>query len=371
MTQVVADARVIPRSVSAFGLPGAESTGALFVDEERWPTTLASLRSDRITGLAVACLEAAGLQLSGEQTAALLKAHRELMLGSLAVERCLLEVAPSFEEAGIEFVVMKGPALAHTVYPDPSWRFFGDLDLLVRTADWRQACAVLEDLGLKRDLPEPRHGFDERFGKACVYRRPSGPEIDLHRTLVVGPFGLWIETDRLFESTSDFRLGNRTLRRLDDTSLLLHACVHASLGWWPPLTVPVRDVAQVAHFAHVDWDALAERSARWRLRAVVGHALHYASETLAVPLPPRASAMMIGSTNRRERRALRTYITDRRALGGTAMSTLLAISGIRAKFAYIRALLLPDREFLTARGRTSYLGRWRVALRWLRGRGRR
>src|SRR5207253_1468780 len=132
----------------------------------------------------------------------LLETHREVVLPPLVVERGLLEVAPSFEEAAVEFLILKGPALAHTVYPDPAWRYFTDLDVLVAPKDWRRACAVLEALGFKRGQPEPRPGFVERFGGAPSYHRPTGVEVDLHRTLVLGPFGLWVETDRLFEWTT-------------------------------------------------------------------------------------------------------------------------------------------------------------------------
>jgi len=130
-------------------------------------------------------------------------------------------------------------------------------------------------------------------------------------------------------------------------------------------------VAQVAHFATAEWDAVLERSARWRLGSVVRHALEYASSHLDVALPPEASPVMAGRSPRKERRALRAYVTDRRYRGGQAISTLGAIRGIRGKAAYIRALLFPDRDFLSDRqgeGRPSYMARWRVALGWLRSR---
>src|SRR5207245_8281909 len=142
----------------------------------------------RITGFAVGAMEAGWLKLSNEQEAGLLDAHREAMLPPLGVERGLLELAPEFERAGVEFLVLKGPAVAHTVYPDPSWRYFADLDLLVRPQDWQRACGLLVGLGFQRDHPEPCPGFVERFGGAPAFRRSSGGgEVDLHRTLAVGP----------------------------------------------------------------------------------------------------------------------------------------------------------------------------------------
>jgi putative nucleotidyltransferase-like protein len=355
--------------IAAFGLLDAESSAPLTIGQERWEKVLGRLNSDRITGFAVAAAEEGWFELSASEGDALLEAHTKAMLAPLGVERALLEVASEFQRLDVEFVVLKGPALAHTVYPDPSWRFFGDLDLLVRAKDWQRVCSILQKLGYRRDLPEPRAGFDERFGKAAVFRRQGGIEVDLHRTLVLGPFGLWIEPEKLFEGTTELQLWDRMLRRLDDTFLQLHACIHASLGWWPPLKLPVRDVAQVAHFGNVDWHALGERSARWHLGAVVRDALQTASRTLGVGLPAEAESLITRVPSRKEVRVLRNYVTDRRAQGGTALSTLGAIRGLRPKLAYIRALLFPDRAFLAARARGSpkptYLRRMLIPVGWI------
>ncbi|MGH2554330.1 MAG: nucleotidyltransferase family protein [Actinomycetota bacterium] len=368
------DPDVIVGRIAAFGLPNGDPFPApIDIAKEEWQKVLPRLHRHHITGFAVAAAEAGSLALSAEQTDALLETHREAMLAPLAVERGLLEVATELHAGDVEFVVLKGPALAHTVYPNPSWRYFGDLDLLVRGGDWPKACTILESLGYRRGLPEPRGGFDQRFGKASEFRRQGGIEVDLHRTLVVGPFGLWIEPDILFEATTELLLWDQTHRRLDDTLLQLHACVHASLGWWPPLMMPVRDVAQVAHCAQVDWEALADRAARWKLRAVVRHALQTASETLEVGLPAGADKLVAYTPSRKEHRALQGYVTDRRKRGGTAVATLKAIPGLTAKVAFLRALIFPNREFLAARSGSarSYWRRWAIPVRWVLRRRRR
>jgi len=362
------DVHAMARRIAAFGLPGHEDTSPFYLPDDRWPGLLATLTHQRTTGLAVAAAESGWLQLSTEQWQDLLTRHREAMGQVLGIERRLLVLADAFDRASVSFVVLKGPSLARTVYPDPSWRFFGDLDLLVHTGDWRRACSVLEDLGLNRALPEPRPGFDERFGKASVHRRRGDIDVDLHRTLVLGPFGLWIEPDRLFDHTVGFEVGGRLFNRFDDTLLMLHGCIHASLGWWPPLLTPIRDVAQVAWFGRVDWDRLRDHALRWRLSAVVQDALGRTEEILGIRMPEQAKSLGELKPRRRERQALLAYSTDRRGRGGTARATLQALPGIRAKAAYISALLFPTKTFLAARGRggqTSYWRRWSVALHWI------
>lgn len=347
--------------VAAFGLRGADPS-PIEVTGEGWPEFIGGVRRQKLTGLAVEAMQAGQLRLASEHERQLVLEHRKAMLLALALERSLLGLAEAFGGKGIDLVVLKGPSIAHTMYPDPSWRPFGDLDVLVRTSDWQRACALLPRLGYRRKYPEPRPGFVERFGHTAVHESAEGIEIDLHRTLVSGPFGLRMNTDELFEQTGMFALGGRWLPRLGDTALLAHACVHASLGFRPPMLLPLRDVVQVADAGAVEWERLDAMAARWRLRVVFDHAFRTAGEILRAELPEEAVNGTNGPFPRREQRALLAYASSRRDQGGKALASLREIKGIRMKAAYVASLLLPSREFLTARShdgaRASYWSRW-------------
>lgn len=346
--------------------PGAPDTVVVWEDE--WPALRPLLGFQRLTGLALAAIAAGALRLPSSSAEELEESHRRAMEWALAVERASLRICAALADAGVDVIVLKGPAFAHRFYPDPSWRPFGDLDLLVRTSHLTRAGAVLEQLDIRRTLPEPREGFDRRFGTGAVYRTPEAIEIDLHRTLVKGPFGLWMNPDELFDTTEEFSLGGRSLRRLDDTASLLHACIHAALGSLPPLLMPLRDVAQIAGSSALDWERLGEWAGRWRLGAVIAHAFGAAADVLGVQTPPPAVALARRRAPRRERRALLAYTTDRQRRGARALSTMRAIPGIRGRAAYAMALAVPSRRFLAARqgdGRGSYLRRWAIPLRWL------
>jgi Uncharacterised nucleotidyltransferase len=179
--------------------------------------------------------------------------------------------------------------------------------------------------------------------------------------------------EELFDTPASFDVGGHRFRRLDDAALLLHACIHASLGWQRPLILPVRDVPQILQTTELDWGLVTEQMRRWRLGAVVRHAFETASTLLGASLPPQTAAFTAARPSRTERRALASYTSDRRSRGGTALSTFKAIPGIWGKTAYARAMLLPQREFVEARSanrRGSYLRRWRIAASWLRPRPR-
>jgi hypothetical protein len=359
------------RAVAGFGLD-CEPNNPVEVDENTWPEFKSRLVAERLTGLAVAAAEGGKLMISDDQFTELTAAHREVMLWALDLERTLLGLAEAFDDAGIEFVVLKGPALAHSSYPDPSWRPFMDIDLLVRTSDWRRSCALLAELGLRRRLVEPRPGFDERFGKAACHVNDKKQEIDLHRTLVLGPFGLWMEPDELFDRTASFELGNRTLRRLDETALLAHACVHASLGMRQSLLISFRDVAQAAESPSVRWDSILDWAARWKLRPVLRNAFKRTADGFGMGWPTVLNPLLESEPSKSERMVIGAYTGDRRSRGGTAITTLRALSGPRSKAAYIRNLCFPSSDFVKARNgsnsRLSYLRRWAIPIHWALGR---
>ena len=344
--------------VAGFGLPGSD--GPIAAGD--WDRFLSEVRREQLTGLAVAAAEAGVLEVDERRAADLLGAHRDAMVWALGLERLLLRLDDAFAERGIGFVVMKGTSLAHTLYPDPSWRPFGDLDLLVRTRDWPVALGVLCDLGFSRRLPEPRRGFDQRFGKAATHRTPDRQEIDLHRTLVLGPFGLWTEPEVLIDRAVWFTVAGRRLRRLDATGTFIEACVHAALGLRHPPLLTVRDVAQSLETGGIDWDAVARWSRDWHLAPVIERGLRLAAESFGTAWPVEAARALRPAT-RAERRAVEAYTTERRARGGTAVATLRAIRGVRGKTAYVRAMALPDRGFTDRRP-----GRWRRPAAWLVGR---
>ena len=78
---------------------------------------------------------------------------REIFLAShvryLSMERQLREVMDAFNRRRIDALLIKGPALAWTVYPDPATRPFSDIDLLVRPDQYSKIKETLSQLGYR------------------------------------------------------------------------------------------------------------------------------------------------------------------------------------------------------------------------------
>lgn len=335
---------------------------------DQWPGVYRYIVGQRLTGLAVAACDAGELLIEEHERRELDDAQRTAMIQALEIESSSRAIVDALAGAGIRAVMLKGAALAHTVYPDAAWRPFGDLDLLVSTGEWYDALDVLAERGWARKTPEPRPGFDVRFGKGATLVGPVGVDVDLHRTLAPGPYGLTLDLDELLGATSWFRVGGVFRECLDDDAAFIHACMHAVLAPPPSRAIPIRDIAQLIERGHLDWDRIADRARRWKVEVVVHDALEIVVRRLGLPLEHDAKTLATMPVPGRERRRIDAYRSPRRFKGGTAVALLAAVTGVRAKSAYLLALALPTSSFARGRhggGRGSYLRRWAVPLRWL------
>jgi hypothetical protein len=266
----------------------------------------------------------------------------------------LLRVAEQFDAADLDFRVLKGPSVAHVDYPDPADRGFGDLDLLVRAADFARAVELLEAVGGRRGIPELRHGFDHRFGKGAVIAMPDDLEIDLLRSFVAGPLGMTIDLESLFATSTSFVLGDRDLAGLGTEERFLHACIHAGLGR-PVGLHSLRDVAQMGLRADLDVGRVHGLARSWRATAVVARAVNLAWTKLDLADSVAISAWASRyRPDRAGQRLLDAYIGGDRSFTRQAIATLRVIPRRRDKVAYARSLVLPQRRYLEARGTTRF-----------------
>lgn len=147
------------------------------------------------------------------------------------------QVIGALEAAGIPAIVLKGPALALTIYSDPALRVIGDLDLLVRREQVEQAIAALQPLGYGPPEREPPYPLEylSRFGRHMQLQRHDRAgtlDLEVHWTLIgelwagavtaIDIEGLWARALPLHED------GWRACQ-LSPADMLLHLALHATL----------------------------------------------------------------------------------------------------------------------------------------------
>ncbi len=191
------------------------------------------------------------------------KCELELTLRRTAYDEWCRAPLATLADADIDVRMLKGSALPWSDYPDPQLRPTSDLDLLVRTSDLHDAVDLLVESGGKLLNPEPADGYATHVFKGLTVLLESGLEVDLHRLLSWGSFGVRVPADDLWAPGRTFdHLGVPAIT-FDRPRTLVHVSGHLLLlGAWR--LSEARDVAQLLADPLLDIDetlAVASRSA--------------------------------------------------------------------------------------------------------------
>jgi hypothetical protein len=176
-----------------------------------------------------------------------------------AMYRWIAGVVAGLSDAGIAFMVLKGPALARLAYPEPCLRSFGDVDLMVRERDMLAAHAALLQLGLtsERDL----RCVPPKLTSWCTtyelrYRDAAHNFVlEVHCDDLLNAGLASRELDGYWERARCIHLPGAVAKTLALEDQLVHACAHmhyhgyVKLHWFSDIAFLVR-----GHRDQLDWD---------------------------------------------------------------------------------------------------------------------
>jgi len=178
----------------------------------------------------------------------------------------LLEIVGGLEAAGISTLVFKGPAAAAGLYGNLFLREFGDLDILVKSADVPRATGVIESMGFApwRLTAGAQEELLQHVEYSRTFTRPSDDlDLDLHWNLARDFFRGRVEAEALWADTTSFVLHGKELRCLSPKLFMLALCVHGAKHGpfpWPRLKW-ICDVAEfVRQSEGFDWEATVRRA---------------------------------------------------------------------------------------------------------------
>jgi len=245
----------------------------------------------------VVSLSATGLSASSAVSSDFL--HRRVL--ALAQQTVRLEqelgvMASCLSAAGVDFLLLKGPALARQAYPVPEWRVYDDLDLWVESRDLDLALRALEAVGY-----QPSQPLNSRAA-ACAHR--AGIEVALvhpargrlievshgRRSLAPSP----LAAREILESAVSLDIAGTGVRTPAPYHALLLACVHGAHHRWDRLSW-VADIAGLwQRLSSSEQVKACATARRWRMETRLGLGLHLASTlfNLSLEAPPEA---LVGS----------------------------------------------------------------------------
>jgi hypothetical protein len=222
----------------------------------------------------------------------------------------LRRILKALNAQGIPVIVLKGAALAPTVYPDPALRPMRDLDLLVHRQDLEGALAALRRLDYR--------GLMRNYFRCHVFMQGgTGGEtaVELHWSLVDYSAGKSFENagrqeagtvERLWSGAEVLRLdGGQEGLALNPAAHLVYLCAHL----WKQHGGGLRllwcfDLHLLASSGRLDWEAVIEAAQASCAEAAVSRSLELAQRYFGTQVPPGVlDALEAGPGNSGSRRS--------------------------------------------------------------------
>ncbi len=259
-----------------------------------------------------------------------------------------------FERENIPVVLLKGSALAVTIYPDRGWRPLGDLDLFIRSSDAARVRALLEEAGYTC-AAEMHDGFQRHFSfeETFLRGRPNPAQVDIHWHLIEnGYYRARVPVDWFWERTEQIRVDGRPARVLRPDANLLYLAAHFILHHHGERLIWSYDLARLLSFSggEIEWAGTVAAAERFGLSRPLLTALELVSRAWGVQAPEEVMGTLSRSRGSWHERLALTAIgaphSDARFL-----LDALESPGAGGKLAYYARVLFPARAYMMQRYR--------------------
>ena len=231
-------------------------------------------------------LQTKALGWPDDDGAALLREHHNgTFARHLHMSNELHAVTARLETAGVTSLAFKGPLLAECTYVRPDLRAYGDIDVLIRPEDLRQALAALHETGTEMYS----ESWDElrRTERAQLNLTTArGVPLDLHWHLLNNPHvrkDFRLETRDLLSRRRPRTVMGRRLYGLGEADELIFLAAHAAQSGGA-LLVWNLDLHLAASRVR-DWDEVVQVASTAQLGLVTSVMLSRARQLFGTPLP--------------------------------------------------------------------------------------
>ncbi len=245
----------------------------------------------------------------------------------------------ALRDAGVAAILLRGAALAQTVYPRPSLRHCHDIDVLVPAADLDGAIDALAAAGWRN----PAH---PRAADARILQHGSRLPIRLHLALFRVPFHD-VPTEHVRQRTRRLTVGGVPTSILAAPDMLVHVCGHAATDRSRETLVWACDAALlVRRHPDLDWSVVADVTLRSQAALPVWVMLTYVARHLEAAVPAwvledlRRAAMSIDAVRRQ------SALGAARASHRGGFVNLWRASGWRSRLSLVRWALAPSPSYL-------------------------
>jgi hypothetical protein len=328
------------------------AAGSIDLKVKDWPLLVRTAERHGIAPLAFASIKKCNLLNVAPASAieALRMAYLRASVANRFAFQELSQVIDRFQRDSISVIVLKGGALALTLYDDPALGPMGDLDLLIPRESVDCAMRALIERGYVAS-GEMTRGFAEKFTAEQSFlrmdKRPS--QIDLHWHAFTAPYYFErIPMDWFWRRTTEIEVNGHRGFSFSPTAQLLYLSAHYMLHdyrrfiWSYDLALLVERCG-----SQIDWDEAAHGATEFALSQLLCEALSEVSEQWRVEIPATVLERL---------RAAKTPWKGRMVFaalgaggGGEMLMSGLGLRGVRKRLLYWLSVTLPAPRYMRAR----------------------
>ncbi len=207
----------------------------------------------------------------------------------------LARVLHALSGAGVRAIVLKGAALAVTVYADPGLRPMVDVDLLVHKEDMPRALAILQAQGYAIQGVEVHDGATLAYENEIALVKPGPapallPEmtLELHWSLLDSPFHQRVvDMDWFWATALPLAFEDEETHMLGVEAQLLHLCAHLWLHHRGEGLLWLHDIAATIqrYQASIGWETLLMRAQDFQMVLPIQRTLPLVADVWTAPVP--------------------------------------------------------------------------------------
>ncbi|MGI6376310.1 MAG: nucleotidyltransferase family protein [Anaerolineae bacterium] len=272
--------------------------------------------------------------------------------------RCLQQlgqVQEALAAVGIPLLLLKGAALAQTLYSDVALRLIGDLDVAVRPEDVAAARQVLLGMGYTPGQLEERPGSLQKYSNQELFAPPAphSAPLELHWHILDVPYYLHsVPMAWFWEHSEPLLPQSELVRVLDPVANLLYLPAHLALHHRYDRLHGFCDLALLVarHGAKVDWHQIAAEAQRFELLTALRETLgRLAQRWPTLPLGEALAAAAALAPTANDARLYRLLTAEPRNTSLHLYTTLVSLPGARARARFLWTQLFPEPRYMVAR----------------------
>lgn len=257
--------------------------------DAEWEKMVRSLGSHRTLPLVYSKVRyLAPAQQPPEAIVSLLKQeYYRSKISTLLGEEQLKEIVDQFNKDGVSLIVLKGPALARSVYSDPALRSGSDIDILVQPDQVHKARKAMESIGYICN--EKYFDVSKKFNNEEVYIHPSKKHykiVEIHWNLYVS---CDVDIGQFFDHAIQVNYRDLSFEILNPIDALLYNGLHMIMHHDSDVRlIWIYDTALLARSLQypVDWQMLQKKSALYGATRSIQVTLSMAMLWTGLELPP-------------------------------------------------------------------------------------